>query len=212
MDSHSKKILSFLRKNSNLDLEIPDISFHLKMDEHLVQNFLNTLYQQELITARQNERGRVYWYALDEKPLPLPKPPIPKAMAVSAPLPVSTPTIIDDDDKFDALAEGSGFPFMKMVAVLFLIAALGGGIYFGRKYFDKKLNTVTTSVTRDMVPIKDYQPFKDDATAKIGKLEEEIKTLSTSFDSLKAVFATFDSLKNEPPPEKKVVKKAVRRR
>ena len=207
MDSHSKKILNFLRKNSNLDLEIPDISFHLKMDEHLVQNFLNTLYRQELITARQNERGRVYWYALEEKPLP--KPPIPKAM----PVPVSTPSkIIDDDDKFDALSEGSGFPFMKMVAVLFLIAALGGAIYFGRKYFDKKLNTVTTSVTRDMVPIKDYQPFKDDATAKIGKLEEELRTLSTGFDSLKAVLATFDSLKNEPPPVKKVVKKAVRRR
>ncbi|NLG16983.1 MAG: hypothetical protein GX556_06580 [Fibrobacter sp.] len=201
MDIHSKKILSFLKRNSNLDLEVPDIAFHLKLDENFVQNFLNSLYQKGFVTAKQNKQGRVYWYAVEEPPREEPDVAVEK-----------TPEKISNSDDFDTLTEGGGgIPVMKVFAVLILIAVLGGGVILGGRYFDKKISSVTTTATKNLVPRNEFTPFKDTALVKIGNIQTEVKTLYATIDSLKKVLASIDSIakSEEKKPE---VKKTVKRR
>jgi hypothetical protein len=62
------KIIEFLRENSHLDLEVPDIAFNVKKSERTVEAALKKFQQKGLVTARQNEYGRVYWYALPSAP------------------------------------------------------------------------------------------------------------------------------------------------
>ncbi|MBN1307981.1 MAG: hypothetical protein JXA18_08700 [Chitinispirillaceae bacterium] len=64
METRGGKILEFLRENSHLDLEVPDIAFSVKKSEKTVEAALQKYQQKGLVTARQNEYGRVYWYAL----------------------------------------------------------------------------------------------------------------------------------------------------
>lgn len=69
MESRGGKILEFLRENSHLDLEVPDIAFNVKKSEKTVEAALKKFQQKGLVTARQNEYGRVYWYALPSAPI-----------------------------------------------------------------------------------------------------------------------------------------------
>ena len=68
MEARGGKILEFLKENSHLDLEVPDIAFNVKKSEKTVEAALQKLQQKGLVTARQNEYGRVYWYALPSAP------------------------------------------------------------------------------------------------------------------------------------------------
>lgn len=68
MDARGGKIIDFLRENSHLDLEVPDIAFNVKKSERTVEAALKKFQQKGLVTARQNEYGRVYWYALPSAP------------------------------------------------------------------------------------------------------------------------------------------------
>lgn len=69
MDARGGKLLEFLRENNHLDLEVPDIAFSVKKSEKTVEAALLKLQQKGLVTARQNEYGRVYWYALPSAPI-----------------------------------------------------------------------------------------------------------------------------------------------
>jgi DNA-binding transcriptional ArsR family regulator len=69
LESRGGKILEFLRENSHLDLEVPDIAFNVKKSEKTVEAALKKFQQKGLVTARQNEYGRVYWYALPSAPI-----------------------------------------------------------------------------------------------------------------------------------------------
>lgn len=69
MDARGGKILEFLKENSHLDLEIPDIAFNVKKSERTVEAALKKFQLKGLVTARQNEFGRVYWYALPSAPI-----------------------------------------------------------------------------------------------------------------------------------------------
>jgi hypothetical protein len=64
VEARGGKILEFLKENRHLDLEIPDIAFNVKKSEKTVETALKKFQQQGLVTARQNEFGRAYWYAL----------------------------------------------------------------------------------------------------------------------------------------------------
>ncbi len=68
METRGGKILEYLKENSHLDLEVPDIAFNVKKSEKTVEVALQKLQQKGLVTARQNEYGRVYWYALPSAP------------------------------------------------------------------------------------------------------------------------------------------------
>lgn len=69
MDARGGKLLEFLKENNHLDLEVPDIAFSIKKSEKSVETALLKLQQKGLVTARQNEYGRVYWYALPSAPI-----------------------------------------------------------------------------------------------------------------------------------------------
>ena len=69
MDARGGRILEFLKENSHLDLEVPDIAFNVKKSEKTVEAALKKYQQKGLVTARQNEFGRVYWYALPSAPI-----------------------------------------------------------------------------------------------------------------------------------------------
>ncbi|MBN1577292.1 MAG: hypothetical protein JW913_12110 [Chitinispirillaceae bacterium] len=69
METRGGKILEFLKENSQLDLEVPDIAFNVKKSEKTVEAALQKYQQKGLVTARQNEYGRVYWYALPSAPI-----------------------------------------------------------------------------------------------------------------------------------------------
>ena len=68
MEGRGGKVFEYLKENSNLDLEVPDIAFNVKKSEKTVEAALLKLQQKGLVTARQNEFGRVYWYALPSAP------------------------------------------------------------------------------------------------------------------------------------------------
>jgi predicted DNA-binding transcriptional regulator len=204
MDIHSKRILNLIKKNSNLDLDISDIAFHLKLDEQFVQNFLQNLARKGYVTARQNQHGRVYWYAVAEPPKEV------KEEEISTFEKDSGKT---SDDEFDALAEGGGgFPVAKVIAFIIVIAILGGGLIMGSKYVEKRVNSVTTTATKDLLPRKEFDPFKDTAMVKIGNIQSEIKGLYGVIDSLKRVLASIDSTSKIVPEEKKPVKKPVKKK
>lgn len=204
MDIHSKRILNLIKKNSNLDLDISDIAFHLKLDEQFVQNFLQNLARKGYVTARQNQHGRVYWYAVAEPPKEV------KEEEISTFEKDSGKT---SDDEFDALAEGGGgFPVAKVIAFIIVIAILGGGLIMGSKNVEKRVNSVTTTATKDLLPRKEFDPFKDTAMVKIGNIQSEIKGLYGVIDSLKRVLASIDSTSKIVPEEKKPVKKPVKKK
>jgi predicted transcriptional regulator len=69
VDARGGKLLEFLKENNHLDLEVPDIAFSVKKSEKTVEAALQKLQQKGLVTARQNEYGRVYWYALPSAPI-----------------------------------------------------------------------------------------------------------------------------------------------
>ncbi|MBN1758215.1 MAG: hypothetical protein JW863_07860 [Chitinispirillaceae bacterium] len=96
MDARGGRILEFLKENSHLDLEVPDIAFNVKKSEKTVEAALKKFQQKGLVTARQNEFGRVYWYAL-------PSAPITKILQTEELLPKSsgTETAGDDDEAVD---------------------------------------------------------------------------------------------------------------
>ncbi len=68
VETRGGKILEFLRENNQLDLEVPDIAFNVKKSEKTVEAALKKYQLKGLVTARQNEYGRVYWYALPSAP------------------------------------------------------------------------------------------------------------------------------------------------
>jgi len=91
VDARGGRILEFLKENSHLDLEVPDIAFNVKKSEKTVEAALKKFQQKGLVTARQNEFGRVYWYAL-------PSAPITKILQTEELLPKSSGSESDPDD------------------------------------------------------------------------------------------------------------------
>jgi len=69
VDVTGGKVLEYLRENSRLDLEAPDIAFNVRKSEKTVEAALLKLERRGLVTSRQNEHGRVYWYALPSAPI-----------------------------------------------------------------------------------------------------------------------------------------------
>ncbi|HON10640.1 MAG TPA: hypothetical protein PLE24_07215, partial [Chitinispirillaceae bacterium] len=107
---------------------------------------------------------------------------------------------------------GGGFPVAKVIAFIIVIAILGGGRIMGSKYVEKRVNSVTTTATKDLLPRKEFDPFKDTAMVKIGNIQSEIKGLYGVIDSLKRVLASIDSTSKIVPEEKKPVKKPVKKK
>ena len=217
MDVYAKRIMNFLSRNSNLDLEAPDIAFHLKLDENFTLNCLNSLYRQQLVTVRRNEYGRVYWYILTTEPE--------AAMFLQETSKEALPGDLERkgsemnkdmecdsyaDEKFDSLAEKSGFPMTKLVIAILMAALIAGGGILMRKYLEKRIDAVVGSVKKEVVPSNEFKPFKDDALGRIEKMEAEIKGLVSNIDSLKSALIVLETANKEA--SKRVTVKATAKR
>ena len=73
MDGKTKKILNYLKKSGG-DAEALDISFGLNMDEDFVQNALDSLVQENLVTSARNEQGKILYNMADGDASPAPAP------------------------------------------------------------------------------------------------------------------------------------------
>ncbi len=111
MDARGGKILEFLKENSHLDLEVADIAFNVKKSEKTVEAALKKFQQKGLVTARQNEFGRVYWYALPSAPITK----ILQAEELLPKTPVAAPAE-DDEEAVDLFSLPKAPPAGKPVA------------------------------------------------------------------------------------------------
>lgn len=67
MEQLQHKIITFLTRNAHLDVEAPDIAFHLKMDEKEVQATLDALLEKGVVSVQKNQYDRTYWYYVPQR-------------------------------------------------------------------------------------------------------------------------------------------------
>ena len=86
MDGKTKKIFNYLKKSGG-EADLLDVSFGLNMEEDFVQNALDSLVQESLVTATRNEHGKVIYNLADGDSAPPPEkaPKKAKAKAVAGP-------------------------------------------------------------------------------------------------------------------------------
>jgi hypothetical protein len=188
MDLYAKKILSFLQANPNLNLETADIAFHLKLDEHFVQNYMSQLLRQGLVVNRRDGDGRTCWYTYNAEPEMVVMEPI------SSPAPeCNVEKKIGNDDFDDYLDhQEKKLPILKVLFLVALMAAFGALGYLGLESINRKINLVSDSIKQisDVIVVKnDYDKQKNEFSSKMMKMENEIKSLTNLVDSLKAVLA-----------------------
>ncbi len=186
MDLYAKKILGFLQANPNLDLETADIAFHLKLDEHFVQNYLSQLLRQETVVNRRDAYGRICWYTHDAQ----------QEIAVMEPISVRKPqSNVEKEigsDEFDDFLDNQGkkLPILKVLFFAALMAAFGALGYLGLESINGKINRVFDSMKQisDSVVVKtEYDLQKNEFSSKMMIMENEIKSLTNLVDSLKTV-------------------------
>jgi cell division protein FtsB len=93
MDGKTKKILNYLKKNGG-DADVLDVSFGLNMDEDFVQNALDSLVQENLVTETRNEQGKILYNLADGDAAP---PPAPKKTSKKA----AGKAVAGPEDHFD---------------------------------------------------------------------------------------------------------------
>lgn len=188
MDLYAKKILGFLQANPNLDLETADIAFHLKLDEHFVQNYMSQLLRQGAVVNRRDGYGRICWYIYDSEP----------EMAVMEPISVPDPQRNVEkkieNDELDEFLENheKKLPILKVLFIVALTTAFGALGYLGLESINGKINRVSDSMRQisDMIVVKtEYDQQKNELSSKMMKMENEIKSLTSLVDSLKIVIA-----------------------
>lgn len=190
MDLYAKKILGFLQANPNLDLETADIAFHLKLDEHFVQNYMSQLLRQGMVVNRKDGYGRTCWYACNEEP----------EIAVMEPKSIPEPEsnvgkkIEFINDEFDDYLDHQEkkLPILKVLFMVALMSAFGSLGYLGLESINGKINRVSDSMRQisDKIVVKtEYDLQKNEFSSKMMKMENEIKFLTSQIDSLKTVIA-----------------------
>lgn len=213
MEKSTRRIIAYLTENGNLDLEVPDLAFHLKQSEKSVEANLKKLAQRGLVTARQNEFGRVYWYALpssgDVKSAGLetvtlnvlPQQADEDEVDI-ADLQKKVPTDLFDDDP--ALSQGKSPPVFTVIAMLVTLAIVGGGAWRYQKSVDKRMGGFAAKI-ETMAKATDVVSVKDSLTAKIAGVDGQIVVLTTIIDSLQSTVNQLVEASKKPA-------KAVRRR
>lgn len=199
MEKSIGKIIAYLMENRHLDLEAPDIAFHLKQSEKSVEVTLKKLAQQGLVTARQNEYGRVYWYALPSSgdttsasigtvtSKALPRQTIEDEVDI-ADLQKKTPPVDLFDDE-PALKRGKSSPVFTIVAMLVTLCIVGAGAWHYQKVVDKKISEVTAQCTAQvatMAKAADVVAVRDSLIEKIAGADGKISELTTTIDSLQS--------------------------
>jgi len=220
MDIYARKIISFLRNNMNLDLEIPDIAFHLKLDEQFVQNYLSSLLRQGLVTTKRNEYGRIYWYAI----VPIEITPENTATIEFEPVEIEELTTKpvakekDNETEFDDLIEKkSKFPVKLVIGMMFTVGLVIGSAYITRIQLNQKIEQSVSVNNKNFVTLKEFVSQKDSVVSHVNLLKIEISGLLSTIDSLKSVITSMQKVdstlqvkqvvESKPVVTKKVQKK-----
>lgn len=199
MDLYAKKIIDFLQANPNLDLETADIAFHLKLDEHFVQNYLSQLLRQGAVVNRSDGYGRSCWYTCDAEPQ------IAVMEPKSIPESVSNVEKEIENDLLDPFLnhQEKKLPVLKVLFFVALMAAFSALGYLGLESINGKINRVSDSMKQitDKIVVKtEYDQQKNEFSLKMIKMENEIRSLTNLVDSLKTVIASKEA-ENKPKPK-----------
>jgi predicted transcriptional regulator len=173
------KIITFLTRNAHLDVEAPDIAFHLKMDEKEVQNTLDTLLEKGVVSVQKNQYGRTYWYYVPQRSsMPF------ETMSTKIPQEISE--FIEEQD---TTKKGNLFASIIAVFSLLLTIASGAGLFI---MFNSKVSAVRNEFG-NVVSKEDLTTVAESAEARLGKVEGELKKTMLKVDSLKNVIIEIKS-------------------
>jgi predicted transcriptional regulator len=170
------KIITFLTRNAHLDVEAPDIAFHLKMDEKDVQATLDALLEKGVVSVQKNQYGRTYWYYVPQRSsMPF--------ETMSTKIPAEISEFIEEQD---TAKKGNWFTSITLIIAvisLLLSIASGAGLFI---MINKKVGAVQNEFG-NVVSREDLTTVAESAEARLGRIEGELKKTMMKVDSLKNV-------------------------
>lgn len=176
MEQLQHKIITFLTRNAHLDVEAPDIAFHLKMDEKDVQSTLDELLDKGVVSVQKNQYGRTYWYYVPQRSsIPF------ETMSSKAPLEISEFIDEQNDDKKDT--RFAAVTMLISVTSLLLTIAVGVGLFV---LVNNKISAVRGEIG-NAVSKEELTTVAESAEARLGRVETELKKTMMKVDSLKNV-------------------------
>lgn len=182
MEQLQHKIITFLTRNAHLDVEAPDIAFHLKMDEKDVQVTLDALLEKGVVSVQKNQYGRTYWYYVPQRSsMPF------ETMSTKIPLEISEFIEEQESDK-----KGDFFAVITLaisVVSILLSVAAGTGLYF---LMNKKVSALRDEF-KNGVTKEELTAVAESAEARLGRIEGELKKTMLKVDSLKSVITEMKS-------------------
>ncbi len=182
MEQLQHKIITFLTRNAHLDVEAPDIAFHLKMDEKDVQTTLDELLEKGIVSVQKNQYGRTYWYYVPQRSsIPF------ETMSTKIPLEISDFADDQDDNKKGNLFSLIAL-FISASSVLMSIA-VGAGLYF---MVNKKMSLIQEEIGNGVTK-EALTTVAESAEARLGRIEGELKKTMMRVDSLKNVISQIKS-------------------
>lgn len=176
MQQLQHKIITFLTRNAHLDVEAPDIAFHLKMDEKDVQTTLDELLEKGVVSVQKNQYGRTYWYYVPQRSsMPF------ETMSSKIPQEISEFTEEQDNNK-----NGNRFASISMllsIISLLLTIAVGIGLFI---LVNNKMIALRDELGNGVTK-EELTTVAESAEARLGRVEGELKKTMVRVDSLKNV-------------------------
>lgn len=200
MEQIQHKIITFLTRNAHLDVEVPDIAFHLKLDEKIVQSNLDTLLDMGIVSVKQNQYGRTYWYYVPQRstmPFETMITKVPDELSES----IETESQIYKSSSRFALASF----IISLVSITMLIIC---SVWFN---VEQKQNIAQTHEEfQGRATKEELTAVVETTEARIVKVETELKKTIAEADSLKKLLLEIKSTENSSIPAQ--VSKNTRRK
>lgn len=176
MEQLQHKIITFLTRNAHLDVEAPDIAFHLKMDEKDVQATLDALLEKGVVSVQKNQYGRTYWYYVPQRSsMPF------ETMSTKIPQEISE--FIEEQD---TTKKGNSFASIALViSVISLLLTIASGI--GLFIIVNNKISAARNEFGNVVSKEELTTVAESAEARLGRIEGELKKTMMRVDSLKNV-------------------------
>jgi predicted transcriptional regulator len=176
------KIITFLTRNAHLDVEAPDIAFHLKMDEKDVQATLDTLLEKGVVSVQKNQYGRTYWYYVPQRSsMPF------ETMSTKIPQEISE--FIEEQDNTKKGNRFASITLIISVITLLLTIASGIGLFI---MVNNKIGMARNEFG-NVVSKEELTTVAESAEARLGRVEGELKKTMLKVDSLKNVIIEIKS-------------------
>jgi predicted transcriptional regulator len=185
LEQFQHKIITFLTRNAHLDVEIPDIAFHLKLDEKLVQSTLDSLLEKGIVSVQQNQYGRTYWYYVPQRSsIPF--------ETMSAKVPDEVPESIENKPE----KKRTTFTLFALIFSIITTFLAVGAVFWVSKSLNVKVASISEG-NRENVTKNELTTVVESAEARIGRIEIELKKTMVKVDSLKRIVMELDK-SNQP--------------